>query len=75
MQTLGSVGLKYFTMIPGTSEMRLNMTDTSRNKVGCYYPQARFRGKLLCEERLKSLGELITGMISKGNIMKTVSTY
>ena len=71
----GSVVLKYFTVIPGTSETRLNMMDTSRNKMGVYYPQAGFRGKRSCEGRLKSLGQLITGVINKGNIIKTVSKY
>lgn len=71
----GSAGLKFFTVIPGTSESRLNMMDASGNKVGLYYPRAGFRGKLSCEERLKSLGQLITAMINKGNVIKTASKY
>lgn len=75
MQTFGSAGLKYFAVIPGTRETRLNVTDTSCNKVGIYYPQAAFREKLSHEERLKSLGQIITGMINKGNVIKIVSKY
>lgn len=75
VQTFGSAGLKIFTAIPGTSESRLNMMDASGNKVGVCYPRAGFRGKLSREERLKSLGQLITAMINKGNVIKTASKY
>lgn len=43
--------------------------DASRGKMGAYCPQAGFREKLSCEEKLKSLAQLISGIINKGNII------
>lgn len=54
---------------PGTGETGSNVMGASHGKMGAYCPQAGFREKLSCEEKLKSLAQLISGIINKGNII------